>query len=135
MQADFAKAGQRAGDSGFNMSTAYSGQLGEAARKASQDRNAIAMGYQYDASSAAADREQQQQMQAAQQDFGGWQTGYQGGMQADMFNESNNMNRWQLENQFGFQDNQGMNQYNQQQDQYNQQNQQQMLMSLMGGGF
>jgi hypothetical protein len=89
------------------------------------------MGYQYDASSRAADREQQQEMQAAQYDFGGWQNQYQGDLQSQMFNESNNMNRWQLQNQFGFQDNQGQNQWNQQ----NQYNQQQMLMNLMGGGF
>jgi len=131
MQADFAQAGARSGASGFDMSTPYTAQLGEAARKASQDRNAIAMQYQYDASSRAADREQQQEMQSAQHAFGGWDTGYQGDLQSQMFNEANNMNRWQFENQLGFQDNQGQNQWNQN----NQYNEQQMLMSLMGGLF
>jgi hypothetical protein len=138
MQADFAKAGGRAGASGFNMSTPYMSQLGEAARMASQDRNAIAMQYQYDASSRAADREQQQEMQAAQYDFGGWQQHGNWDMQAQMQNQQSAFNEWMATNQWGFQDNQGQNQWNQQQQQYNQQNQynqQQMLMNLMGGGF
>jgi hypothetical protein len=133
MQGDFAKAGGRAGASGFDMSTPYMAELGDAARKASQDRNAIAMQYQYDASSDAADREQQQEMQAAQSAFGGWQTGYQGGMQADMFNASNEMDRWGLENQIGLQNNQGMNQYNQQNEYMNQNNMSNIIQQMLMG--
>lgn len=138
MEADMARAGGRAGASGFSMSTPYANELGEAARRASQDRNALTLQYQYDAAQAQAQRDLAQQQQAAQLDFGGWQTGYQGGMQADMFNAGQGMQQWMLENQLGMQGNQGLNQYNQQQDYWNQQQQmqqQQMLMGLLGGMF
>jgi len=94
MQGDFAQAGGRLGQSGMAMSTPYANALGEASRKASQDRNAITMQYQYDAAQQQAARDLQQQMQAAQLDFGGWQTGYGGDLQAQMFNEGNNFDAW-----------------------------------------
>ncbi|KKN79009.1 hypothetical protein LCGC14_0344850 [marine sediment metagenome] len=131
MEADMARAGGRAGQSGFAMSTPYMGELGEAARKASQDRSALTMQYQYDAAQSQAQRDLAQQQQAAQLDFGGWQTGYQGDMQSQMFNQGQGFDQWALENQFGMQNNQGQNYWNQQQNQ----NQQQMLMGLLGGMF
>ena len=86
MQADFSKAGGRMGQSGFAMSTPYANSLSEGSRKASSDRNAITMKYQYDAAQAQAQRDLAQQLQAGQNDYGAWQTGYQGDMQAQMFN-------------------------------------------------
>ena len=146
MEGDMARAGGRAGQSGFAMSTPYMGELGEAARKASQDRTALTMKYQYGAAEAEAQRNQQQQMQAAQLGFGGWQTGYQGDLQSQMFNQGQGLNQWMAQNQMGMQGNQQMNQFNQQQSMFeqqqyaNQQNQQnvlnqQLMASLMGGLF
>ena len=131
MEGDMARAGGRAGASGFAMSTPYANQLGEAARSASNDRNALTMQYQYDAAQAQAQRDLAQQQQAAQLDFGGWQTGYQGDLQSQMFNSGQGFDQWALQNQFGMQDNQGQNYWNQQQ----QNQQQQMLMGLLGGMF
>lgn len=131
MEGDMAKAGARAGASGFGMSTPYMDSLGAAARKASQDRNALTMQYQYDAAQQQAQRDLQQQMQAANLDFGGWQTGYQGDLQAQMFNQGQGFDEWMAKNNWGFQDNQGQNQWNMQQ----QNQQQQLLASLLGGLF
>ncbi|MHC4363065.1 MAG: hypothetical protein ACYSTZ_09570, partial [Planctomycetota bacterium] len=124
-----ARAGGRAGQSGFAMSTPYANELGEAARKASQDRNALTLQYQYDAAQAQAQRDLAQQQQAAQLDFGGWQTGYGGDLQAQMFNAGQGMDYWKNINAMGFADNQGMNQWNQQQGQQGQQ----FLAGLLGG--
>ena len=129
MMGDFAQAGGRAGQSGASMSTPYANQLGEAARKASQDRNALTMQYQYDAAQQQAQRDLAQQLQAGQNDFGGWQTGYQGDLNAQMFNSGQGYDAWALQNQFGMMNNQGQNQYNQQ----NQMNQQSFLANLLGG--
>jgi hypothetical protein len=118
------------------MSTPYANQLGEAARKASQDRNALTLQYQYDAAQAQAARDLAQQQQAAQLDFGGWQTGYQGDLQSQMFNAGQNLQQWGMQNQFGWGDVQGQNAWNMQQNQMNQQNQmmqQQWLAQLLGG--
>ena len=57
MQGDFSKAGGRMGQSGYAMSTPYANALGDASRKASQDRNAITLQYQYDAAQQQAQRE------------------------------------------------------------------------------
>jgi hypothetical protein len=125
MEGDMARAGGRAGQSGFAMSTPYANQLGEAARKASQDRNAITMQYQYDAAQQQAQRDLAQQLQAAQQDFGGWQT--QGGwdMSAQMANQNQALQQWMLQNQMGMGN----------VDMQNQNMQQQMLASILGGLF
>ena len=87
------------------------------------------MQYQYDAAQALAARDLAQQQQAAQLDFGGWQTGYQGGLQADMFNAGQGMDYWSQMNQMGMAGNMQQNQMNQQ----NQMQQQQWLAQLMGG--
>jgi len=138
MQADFSKAGGRMGQSGFAMSTPYANSLGDASRKASSDRNAITLQYQYDAAQAQAARDLAQQQQAAQLDFGGWQTGYQGDLQSQMFNQGQNFDSWLANNQFGMQNNQGMNDYNMQQNAINaqsQNSQQALWASIMGGMF
>lgn len=131
MEADMARAGGRAGQSGFAMSTPYANQLGEAARKAAQDRNAITLQYQYDAAQQQAARDLQQQLQAAQLDFGGWQT--QGGwdMGAQTANQAAALQQWMLENQIGMSNTDMQNQYGMQ----NQNMQQQMLASILGGLF
>lgn len=128
MQGDMAQAGARAGQSGFAMSTPYMGELGEAARKASQDRTALTMQYQSAAAENQATRDRSQQEQAANLDFGGWQGQYQGDLQSQMFNASNDMNAWAMENQYGFANNQGQNLYNQQ----NSNNMMNMLQQMMG---
>lgn len=138
MQGDFAKAGGRMGQSGFAMSTPYANSLGDASRKASQDRNAITLQYQYDAAQAQAARDLQQQMQAAQLDFGGWQTGYQGDLQSQMFNQGQNFDAWMAKNNWGMQNNQGQNDfniYNAQLQQGNQNNQQALMAAILGGMF
>jgi len=129
MDADMARAGGRLGQSGMAMSTPYAGAVADSARKAAQDRNALTLQYQYQAATDAARRQQAQQMADAQMQFGGWQT--QGGwdMQSQLANANNAMQQWMLENQFGFQDNQGMNQWNQQQGMQ----EQNFLASLLGG--
>ena len=87
--------------------------------------------YQYDAAQQQAQRDLAQQLQAGQHDFSGWQTGYQGDLTSQMFNQGQGMDQWMAQNQWGFQDNQGQNQWNQ-----NEQNQQQQfLMQLLGGMF
>ena len=138
MKADMAQAGARAGQSGFAMSTPYMGQLGEAARKAAQDRNALTMQYQYDAAQQDAARQQQQQMQAAQHAFGGWGTGYQGDLSAQMFNEGQNFQGWLANQQMGMQDARDRNQWNLAQQQMGQDQNllnQQLMASLIGGLF
>lgn len=129
MEADMAQAAARAGQSGFAMSTPYTAELGSAARKAAQDRAALTMQYQYDAAQAQAMRDLQQQLQAAQLDFSGWQTGYQGDLTAQQANQQAALQQWMLENQLGFQGSQQENLFNQQ----NQMMQYQMLASLLGG--
>jgi hypothetical protein len=131
MEGDMARAGGRAGASGFAMSTPYANQLGEAARSASADRNALTMQYQYDASQAQAQRDSAQQQQAAQLDFGGWQTGYGGDLQSQMFNQQQGFQENQARNQYGFAN------WQNQQNQQNQQNNmnQQLMAQLMGGLF
>ena len=128
MEGDMARAGGRIGQSGFAMSTPYANQLGEAARKASQDRNAITLQYQYDAAQQQAARDAAQQLQAAQFDFGGWQQGGNWGMQGQMFDQGQNFQKWLAENQFGMQNAQMQNQYGGNL-------QQQLLMSIFGGMF
>ena len=110
------------------MSTPYMGELGAAARKASQDRNAMSMQYQFQAAESQAARDRSQQEQAANLDFGGWETNYQGDLQSQMFNAGQGFDQWAMENQFGFQDNQGQNLYNQQ----NSNNMMSMLQQMMG---
>ncbi len=61
--------------------------------------------------------------------FQSWLQGGNFDMQAQGGNMANAMQQWMMENQYGFADNQGQNQYNQQNDQ----NQQQMLAQLLGG--
>jgi hypothetical protein len=131
MEGDMARAGGRAGASGFAMSTPYANQLGEAARSASMDRNALTMQYQYDAAQAQAQRDSAQQQQAAQLDFGGWQTNYGGDLQSQMFNQGQNFQENQARNQYGFAN------WQNQQNQQNQQNNmnQQLMAQLMGGLF
>jgi len=132
MEGDFAQAGARAGQSGFDMSTPYMGELGAAARKASQDRNAMSMKYQFQAAESQAARDLAQQQQAASLDFGGWQAGYQGDLQSQMFNAGQGFDKWAMENQFGFQDNQGQNLYNQTNEMNSQNNMMSMLQQMMG---
>jgi hypothetical protein len=131
MEGDMARAGGRLGQSGFAMSTPYAAELGSAARKASQDRNAITMQYQYDAAQQQAQRDLAQQLQAAQIDFGGWQT--QGGwdMQGQMANQQQAIQQWLLQNQMGMQNTQMQNQYGMDQNSM----QQQMLAQILGGLF
>jgi hypothetical protein len=131
MEGDMARAGGRAGASGFAMSTPYANQLGEAARSASMDRNALTMQYQYDAAQAQAQRDSAQQQQAAQLDFSGWQTNYGGDLQSQMFNQGQNFQENQARNQYGFAN------WQNQQNQQNQQNNmnQQLMAQLMGGLF
>ena len=138
MEGDMARAGGRLGQSGMAMSTPYAAELGSAARKASQDRNALTMQYQYDASQQQAQRDLAQQLQAGQHDFGGWQT--QGGwdMGAQMANQNQALQQWALQNQMGMGNVDMQNQYGYQgfQDQQNQQQmQQQMMASILGGLF
>jgi hypothetical protein len=131
MEGDMARAGGRMGQSGFAMSTPYANELGQAARKAAQDRNAITMQYQYDAAQQQAARDLAQQLQAGQHDFGGWQT--QGGwdMQGQLANQNQAIQQWMLQNQMGMSNTDMQNQYGMQ----NQNMQQQMLASILGGLF
>jgi hypothetical protein len=127
MEGDMARAGGRAGQSGFAMSTPYMNELGDAARKASQDRNALTLQYQYDAAQQQAARDLAQQLQAGQHDFGSWQT--QGGwdMSGQLANQNQAFQQWLAENNWGMQ--------NQQMGMQDQNMQQQMLMSILGGLF
>ena len=93
----------------------------------------MTMQYQYDAAQAQAQRDLAQQQQAAHLDFGGWQTGYQGDLQSQMFNSGQGMDYWSQFNQMGMMDNQGQNAWNMQQNQQQQMYQQQMLAQLLGG--
>ena len=131
MEGDMARAGGRLGQSGMAMSTPYANSLGESARKASQDRNALTMQYQYDAAQQQAARDLAQQLQAAQQDFGAWQQGGNWDMQSQMFGAQNAFDAWLAENTFGMQNNQGQNAWNAN----NQDFQQQLLASILGGLF
>jgi len=135
MQADFSKAGGRMGQSGFAMSTPYANSLSEGARKASSDRNAITLQYQYDAAQAQAGRDLQQQLQAGQHDFGGWQTGYQGDLQSQMFNSGQDFDAWRMQNEIGLANNQGQNAWNMNENNQNQNSQQALWASIMGGMF
>jgi hypothetical protein len=129
--AGFAEAGSRLGQSGFAMSTPYANELGDVERLARGQMNQRGLEYQF--AGGQFDREQALARQMAQnaEQYGAWQT--QGGwdMGAQGQNQQNAFNEWMAQNQWGFQDNQGQNQWNQQQ----QQQQQQMLMQLLGGMF
>jgi hypothetical protein len=135
MQADFAQAGGRLGQSGMAMSTPYANSLGQASRQASQDRNAITMQYQYDAAQQQAARDLAQQQQAASLDFGGWQTGYQGGLQSQIANQNAWLGNQGIQSQIGMFNTGQQNQAGM----YNNQNQnsmqQQILAQILGGMF
>jgi hypothetical protein len=135
MEGDMANAGARAGKSGFAMSTPYMDSLGAAARKASQDRNAITMQYQYDAAQQQAQRDLQQQLQAAQIDFGAWNQQGNWGMQGQTTNAEMAFQKWLAENNIGMQNTQMQNEasWNNYQQQYG--SQQDMLASILGGLF
>jgi hypothetical protein len=128
MQGDMAQAGARAGKSGFAMSTPYMDSLGAAARKASQDRNAITMQYQYDAAQQQAARDLQQQLDAANKSFGGWQTGYMGDLDAQKFNAGGAMQQWLMQNEMGMKNVDLQNQASM----YNQQNEQALMNQILG---
>jgi hypothetical protein len=128
MEGDMAQAGARAGKSGFAMSTPYMDSLGAAARKASQDRNAITLQYQYDAAQQQAQRDLQQQLDAAKNAFGGWQTGYMGDLDAQKFNAGNALQQWLLENEMGMKNVDLQNQSSM----YNQQNEQALMNQILG---
>lgn len=72
MDKDFALAGKQAGKSGWAMSTGYTNNLGDAARRASQDTGKLIAGYQYDAAKHASDQFQEQQLLKAAQDAAAW---------------------------------------------------------------
>jgi hypothetical protein len=128
MEGDMAQAGARAGKSGFAMSTPYMDSLGAAARKASQDRNAITMQYQYDAAQQQAARDTQQQLDAANKAFGGWQTGYMGDLDAQKFNAGNAMQQWLMQNEMGMKNVDLQNQASM----YNQGNEQALMNQILG---
>ena len=129
--AGFAEAGSRLGQSGFAMSTPYANELGDVENLARGQMNQRALEYQFGAGQF--DREQALARQMAQnaEQYNSWQQSGNWNMDAQGQNNQNDFNKWMAENQWGFQDNQGQNDYNQnQQDQYLQ-----MLMSMMGGMF
>jgi len=101
MANDFAQAGGRAGQSGFAMSTPYANALGEASRKAAQDRNAITLEYQFGAATDAAKRQLQQQLAQAQMEQAAWEAQQQMQMQANLANAMNALNLYGEQNKVG----------------------------------
>ena len=127
----FAEAGNRLGQSGFAMSTPYAQELGDVERLARDQMNQRGLEYQYNAGQFDASNEMAAMMGQNAENFNAWQQSGNWDMDAQGQNAQNDFNQWMAQNQWGFQDNQGQNQWNQN----NQYNQQQMLMSLMGGLF
>ena len=127
--AGFAQAGNRLGQSGFAMSTPYATALGDVERLARAQMNQRGLEYQYDAGKFDAGNQMAAMMAENAEKYGGWQQAGNWDMAAQQGNESNAMQQWMLENQFGFQGNQAQNLYNQQ----DQMNQQQFLAQLLGG--
>ena len=129
----FAEAGNRLGQSGFGMSTAYANALGNVERLARAQMNQRGLEYSYNAAEAERAREQQAMMARNAETFGAWQQAGDWDIGAQGMNAQNAYNQWLAENQWGFQGNQQQNQFNQQQSMNDQMMQQQMLASLLGG--
>ena len=85
--------------------------------------------FQYNAGQFDAGNQMRAMEGQNQELYSAWQQGGNWDMQAQQGNMGNAMQQWMMENQYGFADNQGQNQWNQQNDQ----NQQQMLAQLLGG--
>ena len=153
----FADAAQRAGQSGFAMSTPYMEALGGVARQASNDTQAMAQQFLFQAEESARQRELQAAMQEEANRFGAWQQQGNWDLNSQLANAGNSLNAWQtqggwgqqgqdrdlqawmMQNQLGMQNAQGQNDWNlaswqsqQQQNMMNQQNQQQLMMQLLG---
>jgi hypothetical protein len=128
--AGFAQAGNRMGQSGMAMSTPYAEALGRVEDLARNKMNMRTLEFGYDA--AKFDREQALARQMAEnaEKYGAWQTHGGWDLSAQGMNVGNEMQRWMLENQLGFQGNQAQNLYNQ-----NQQNQQNMFLANLLGGL
>lgn len=137
----FAEAGNRLGQSGFGMSTAYATALGDVERLARAQMNQRALEYGYDATKFDREQEMQRQMAQNAEKFGAWQTHGGWGMQAGLANAGNALQQWALQNQLGMQGNQIQNQFQLQQQQMDfqnqlaQQNQQNALLSSLLGGL
>lgn len=127
--AGFSNAGNRLGQSGFAMSTPYAQKLGEVEALARAKMNQRGLEFQYDAGKFDAGNQMQAMMAENAEKFGGWQQAGNWDMQAQAGNMGSDLQQWMLQNQYGFADNQGQNQWNQQ----NQMQQQQMLAALLGG--
>jgi hypothetical protein len=131
----FAEAGNRLGQSGFGMSTSYAKALGDVERLARAQMNQRTLEYGYDATKFDRSQELARQMAENQEKYGGWQThgGWQMGAQGQ--NVANEMQKWMLENQLGFQGHHAGQMFNLESQMMDKQMQQQMLASLLGGMF
>ena len=114
------------------MSTAYAGALGKVEDLARNKMNQRLLEYGYDAEKFDRGQEMARQMAENQEKYGAWQT--QGGwdLQSQLANASSAMDRWALENQIGFQDQQGSNLYNERQGAADQGMMGNIIMSMMG---
>lgn len=135
----FAAAGNRAGKSGWAMSTGYTGDLGESAKWASDQNASLIAGLQYDAAKLASDQFQQQQLQAAANDFGAWSTHGGWDVNSQIAAQQLAYQKWARDQELKMQAdlfNAGaQNQANSQNSSYDQQIMQQILGGVLGGGL
>jgi len=94
----FAEAGNRAGQSGFAMSTPYMERLGGVERKATNDMNNILAQYGYGAAEAQAARQMQAAQANAANNLAAWQTGGQWQHEHGLADLNNQFGAWQAEN-------------------------------------
>jgi len=138
MDKDFAMAGKQFGKTGWGMSTGYTNNLGNAARRASQDTGKLIAGYQYDAAKHASDQFQEQQMQQAEAAKRAWELEQTLNQQAGMFTGSQSFQDYlaQMQNdQFNTGQTNTVNMHNQDIGVAGSQSQMDFLSQLLGGLF
>ena len=138
MDKDFAMAGKQFGKTGWGMSTGYTNNLGNAARRASQDTGKLIAGYQYDAAKHASDQFQEQQMQQAAAAEKAWELEQTLNQQSGMFTGNQSFQDYlaQMQNdQFNIGQTNTVNMHNQDIGVADSQSQMQFLAQLLGGLF
>lgn len=93
----FADAGARAGQSGFAMSTPYMESLGGVARQASNDTQAMAEQFLFQAEESARQREIQAEMQQLELEKQAWQQQGNWDMAAQVTEAQNSLASWQTQ--------------------------------------
>jgi len=138
IQAGFADAGNRMGQSGMAMSTPYAQALGTVEQAALNDYANTALQYKYNAAEQQAARQMAAQQANAANNLAAWQQQGQWGHEGQLNDLSNQFNAWNAQNQFnlagagmGLDAAMANQQYGLQQQQF----MNQLLAAIMGGGL